>query len=102
MARGLLFALRMLKTIYLLFALQTSASTRHYELRLVDSDCGKVTSKSKDSADEIHACTRDGKLELDWYTREGTHEVRNQSTLVPNGQPFSITADGAKLSVTIQ
>jgi hypothetical protein len=87
--------------------LDVGKDSRHYSLKLVDNECGNASSKAGQVEDNIKICARaDGtkvQLHVNWWTREGDHEMRNDSTtVVARGTSFVLVGDSAMLRVALQ
>jgi hypothetical protein len=87
--------------------LDVGKDSRHYSLKLVDNECGNASSKAGQVEDNIKICARaDGakvQLHVNWWTRQGDHEMRNDSTtVVALGTSFVLVGDGAMLRVAVQ
>ena len=79
---------------------------RHYALKLVDADCGRVSAKAPGFEDNIKICARTDRgrilLDVDWATRQGDHEIHNDSkAAVQRGSSFDLDGGTAKLTVSL-
>jgi hypothetical protein len=82
-------------------------SGRHYAMKLIDDHCGRVTSKATTVEDNIKICAHDDgtqvRLDVDWWTRDGNQEVRNDSVgVVAHGSSFDLDGGTAKLTVSLK
>jgi hypothetical protein len=96
------------KTLDLGFTLGAGNDARHYAMKLVSDACGSIAAKAPDTQDDIHVCAHpdgpsDFKLEVDWSTRRGDHELHNRSTAIASrGHSFDLDGGTAKLTVSLQ
>ncbi len=96
------------KTMQLGFKLVSGTDARTYALKLVDGACGNIEASTRDTHDKIKVCVspeggNDTRLEIDWETRAGDHQLRNRSTVIAaRGQTFELDGGTAKLVVTYQ
>jgi hypothetical protein len=97
------------KTMQLGFTLSAGNETRHYAMKLVTDACGGIEARAPDERDEIKVCAQadggnnDVRLEVDWTTKHGDHELKNRSTvLATRGQSFELDGGVAKLTVALQ
>ena len=95
------------KTVQLGFTLTSGKDTRHYAIKLVPDECGKVESKAPQQHDDIKVCMKadadNFRLAVDWTTRHDDSELINRSTVIAaRGQTFELDGGATKLAVALQ
>jgi len=96
------------KSTTLDFKITAGKDVRHYALTLVADSCGAVESHAPDLKDQIKACVRpdgtsDLRVEINWESRQGDHELKNSSTvIVARGKSFELDGGTAKLAVALR
>ena len=96
------------KSTTLDFKITSGKDSRHYAVTLVSDTCGRIESHAPDLRDLIKACVRpdgnsDLRVEIDWESRQGDHEIKNNSTVIAaRGKSFELDGGSAKLAVSVR